>query len=521
MNTGQATPGLFEDDDMKRLLIHASCTFLGFLTLLIAISQTSAQSINGGTPIPNAVGPIPVTADSYPQMGVERIQEYVDLGAAGYVEEEFFISGQGNAYEWAADGSLNILASGLPYTTRIMVRRPADAARFNGNVVVELLNNSRNYDWPMAWSVVYPHVLETGAAYVGISIRPRGLDRMKMFNPARYDALYFSAPAQACANNTDTDRREDVHWDIISQVGALLKTPRNEGPLGGFSVQRLYAISDDGDLPTYVNAIHDHARMADGSSVYDGYFYKGNAVPSRINACSGAPGEDDPRRRDRGANVPVVRLLTEGDAVTFYTMRREDSDAPGDLYRLYEVAGTSHMDASFYRHLPFVEDQVKMGQPPFLSAWPLAYRCDIEIPMQDSPLYRYAANAALENVDRWVREGVPAPRAERIAVRNGGTEQGEFVFDEFGNAVGGVRSPYLDVPAATYHAKTPGPGVCGNLLYMERFSWSRLESLYGSQSAYAARLAESVNSLIRQRWLTDSDGEKILQNSVLPVTGGE
>jgi hypothetical protein len=216
--------------------------------------------------------------------------------------------------------------------------------------------------------------------------------------------------------------------------------------------------------------------------------------------------------------VPVVRLLTEGDVLTSFNMRRDDSDAAGDLYRLYEVAATSHMDASYYRHLPVVEDQVKMGQQPFQSAWPLAYKCAIEIPITDSPLYRYAMNAALENVDRWVREGRPAPRAARIAVRNGGTPQAEFVFDQFGNAVGGVRSPYLDVPAATYHAKTPGQGVCGNLLYVEPFDWARLETLYGSQKAYAAKLAQAVDQQVQQGWLTRADAERIRRDSVAPGT---
>ena len=56
---------------------------------------------------------------------VQRIQQVVDLAGAGYVEEDFFVSGSGNAYDWAQDGSLSVLASGLPYTTRIMVRRPS------------------------------------------------------------------------------------------------------------------------------------------------------------------------------------------------------------------------------------------------------------------------------------------------------------------------------------------------------------------------------------------------------------
>ena len=65
-------------------------------------------------------------------MTVKRIQQVVDLDGAGYVEEEFFVSGSGNAYDWAQDGSLSVVASGLPYTTRVMVRRPVDVSRFSG-----------------------------------------------------------------------------------------------------------------------------------------------------------------------------------------------------------------------------------------------------------------------------------------------------------------------------------------------------------------------------------------------------
>ena len=505
---------------MRNSLVHCVCGLLGALGLIFVPAEAGAQTASGGTPVPTAVGPIPVTADSYPQMTVKRIQQVVDLDGAGYVEEEFFVSGTGNAYDWAQDGSLSVLASGLPYTTRVMVRRPVNATRFSGNVVVEVINNSRTYDWPMAWSVVYPYVLENGHAYVGITTRPRGIDSMKKFNPVRYEALSFGAPQQACPGKAAAeDRREDVHWDIISQVGALLKTPRSSGPLAGFNVQRIYVTADDGDLATYVNAVHAHAKMADGRNVYDGYVYKGNATPVRINACAQAPGATDPRRRDRGANVPVVRLLTEGDVLTSFNMRRDDSDAAGDLYRLYEVAGSAHMDASYYRHLPLVEDQTKLGQPAFTSNWPIAYKCDIDIAITDAPLYRYAMNAALDNIDRWVRQGTPAPRAERIGVRNGGTPQAAFVFDEFGNAVGGVRSPYLDVPAATYHAKTPGQGVCGNLLNIDPFDWARLEKLYGSNQAYAAKVGQAVDQLVQQRWLTRADGDKIKRDSVDPGTG--
>ncbi len=481
--------------------------------LVVSAVLVYPASIAGAqTPIPTVTGPIPVTEDSYPELTVSRVQQVVDLESKGYVEEEFFVSGNANVYDWLEDGGLRVAASGFPYTTRILVRRPADPSRFSGNVVVELFNNTRSYDWAFFWGLTWEHIVESGDAYVGITFRPRGLDALKAFNAERYRTLSFADPRpnQVCAADGPVrDGREDLRWDIFSQVGALLKSNSPDNPLADFNVERLYATAHEGDLPTYVNAVHGNARLADGGPIYDGYIHKGDGYPTSISVCETAPAASDPRRMDHGADVPVVRLLTEGDVLTSFSMRRDDSDVPGDLYRLYEVAGSPHMDAAYYRHMPFTEDQVAAGQPAFLSNWPLGYNCEVDIPMADHPVFTYAANATLENIDRWVREGVPAPRADRIGVRNGGTAQAAFVKDEYGNAVGGVRSPYLDVPAATFHAKTPGPAVCGNLLRLEPFSWPQLESLYGSPAGYAANVAESVDRLVGERWLTASDGEKI------------
>ena len=45
------------------------------------------------------------------------------------------------------------------------------------------------------------------------------------------------------------------------------------------------------------------------------------------------------------------------------------SDAPGDRYRLYEIAGAPHADASFYPYMPTVADQKKTGFDAFLNSW--------------------------------------------------------------------------------------------------------------------------------------------------------
>jgi hypothetical protein len=125
------------------------------------------------------------------------------------------------------------------------------------------------------------------------------------------------------------------------------------------------------------------------------------------------------------------------------------------------------------------------------------------------PVMRYVVNAAFANLDRWVRDGTPAPRAERVAVKNGGTPQAAIATDEFGNAVGGVRSPYLDVPTARYYASTPGPGTCGNLGHKDAFTWERLEAVYGSSSKYGAKFNQAVDRLLEERWLTEADARKI------------
>ena len=68
-------------------------------------------------------------------MSASHLLEPMDLAASGYVEEEFFVSGRANVYDWAADGSISVRTPNAPYTTRILVRRPTASARFSGNVI--------------------------------------------------------------------------------------------------------------------------------------------------------------------------------------------------------------------------------------------------------------------------------------------------------------------------------------------------------------------------------------------------
>ena len=64
-------------------------------------------------------GPIAVTPTSTPFM-----MDPGDLAADGYVEQEFFISGTANVYQFDGGGNVVVKTPNVPYTTRILVRRP-------------------------------------------------------------------------------------------------------------------------------------------------------------------------------------------------------------------------------------------------------------------------------------------------------------------------------------------------------------------------------------------------------------
>ena len=157
-------------------------------TLLLAV---------GSTPVPKSTGPIPVTADSYPFMAASKSTPATDLSKLGYIEEEFLVSGRANVYDWAADGALSVKTPNAPYTTRILVRRPATG--FSGTVVVELLFPARRFDWSMMWGFSRDYIVEHKDAWVGITL-PSAAEGLKKFNPTRYADVSFANPAPGAAD---------------------------------------------------------------------------------------------------------------------------------------------------------------------------------------------------------------------------------------------------------------------------------------------------------------------------------
>jgi len=107
---------------IRQILLYATL-LLGLVTM---ISHPPAVQAADGVPFPAVTGPIPATDASHPFW--DRMEPPREAALrAGYVEEEFFIKGTVNVYEWNTDGSAVPVVRTLsaPYTTRIIVRRPA------------------------------------------------------------------------------------------------------------------------------------------------------------------------------------------------------------------------------------------------------------------------------------------------------------------------------------------------------------------------------------------------------------
>lgn len=507
-------------------------TFL-FAACITAVCAVSAGAWAQDSPalvaareivLPKVTGPIPVTSDSYPFMSAYHALEPVDLGKAGYVEAEYFVSGRANIYDYASNDGLKVRTADAGYTTRILVRYPANRRKFSGNVIVELLNPSDKYDEDLVWDLTREYLIENGDAYVGITSKPVAAEFLKRFNPERYAALSWANPLPAdrtCKNpgpallpgHSSPQTEDGLIWDIVTQVGALLKSRSPANPLANFRVQYLYqtAYSQTGAyVGTYIAEFQRHALLPNGKPIYDGFLIGGAAGVSAINQCATPPEHGESGALVRSSE-PVIRIMSLTDFYRFgpfstYLERRPDSDTPNDRYRLYEVAGAAHVVATLDRSTPSQADVLAGGLKPAKVA--------CKGPESDFPS-QYVYDGALANLERWVRNGIAAPHAVRIAVSKPGDPNATVLIDEFGNARGGVRTPAVDVPTATYYGASTAvgpdtvPPTCTIVGHMVPFDHARLEKLYPTHADYVKRVSADVERLVSERWITVADGQRI------------
>ncbi len=477
-------------------------------------STTSQVERERVTPIPD-IEAVPTTEDSYAFGAADHQLVPEDLSKKGYVEEEYLASGEANVYTWPAPGPAEVRTADAPYTTRVLVRKPARDQQFSGNVVVEMLNPSNLFDLNIGWAVAHEQMVENGDAWVGITAKPIAVDALKNFDAERYGSLSFANPlplddaancTQVAADSARTTENGLI-WDIYSQVGAWLKSDTASNPLtyGHEStlVEKAYGFGysqTGGYLVNYINGVHPLVVESDGAPIYDGYLVgvAGGAFAGAypMNQCEAAPPADDVRRQFSDVGVPIIRMMSQSDYLRGIGSRRPDSDEPGDRYRHYEMAGAGHAtpDELYFSAAP--ED--------ILAA-------DRDVPpmsCNEGPRSRFPSsiffNAALKNLDLWVRDGIAPPRAAPILVENGAP-----VLDEFGNVQGGLRSPYLDVPTSTWFGTATGASFCFIAGYEVPLDQQTIDRLYPNHGVYLKQVRNNVRVLRDEGFLTKEDSQRL------------
>jgi Alpha/beta hydrolase domain len=410
--------------------------------------------------------------------------------APGYRELELLIAGEAYIYSGPASQTATRTEEHFPYVTRIIGRFPTDPDAFSGRVFVEPFNTTRGgVDHDRAWRQLAPLCVAQGDGWVGVTVRPSAVEALKVSDPKRYADLEIIT--------------NDVEWDILRHLGANLKVT-GLGPgsdmLAERRITRLYMVgySQSGvDTATFSMAFHKLTVLLDDSPVYDGYLpsaHSGSLAAVRTGAASLLPSfEYTPMT---AVPVPVVDVETQTDVegvkviidgrVAFRAtgggyVRRPDSDTPGDLYRLYEIAGAPHV------------------------------REDPECPTSSSFPTDHFIRAAALHLLRWAENGLVPPEAPRIelAVRDVICES---KIDRSGNALGGVRSPFVDVPLSTYKAHSYSQSAGLYMLTGEETVFSRQEALdrHGSVDAYLDNFRVALDGTIKAGYLLEADREELL-----------
>lgn len=469
-------------------------------------------------PVPAVAAAPPVSAESYPFLASDHDSTPIDLGQSGYVEQEYLVSGRANVYSWPDLDTLTIRGSG-PYTTRILVRRPADPARFSGSVRVEPLNPTSGHDLDAEWEIAHDGFMHAGDAYVGITVSPDTITALKRFDPVRYGGLSMRSPlppADRClpfSGPRDTSDETGLAWDIISQVGRLLKTDSPANPLRDLHprVSTLTGWSQSGSYDmTYLDAIARHVQLPDGHPIFDGYLPgAGSYAGTPISQCSPWPPTGDPRARYNpppGAPVIVVTTPTDFYSAASFNRRTDrpaDSDTPARRIRLYEIGGGCHLPGDQGWFFP---DAAELGRAGFAPEARTTY------PLSSFPLH-VVLDAAFANLDSWISHNIAPPRASRLDPGDRPTWPAQAVTDPFGNPIGGVRTPAVDVPTATYlpHGrKAPHSNNSSYAGYDIPFSPGYLSVLYPTHADYVQKVTADVHALQAGRWLTPADADALI-----------
>ncbi|HEX5109681.1 MAG TPA: alpha/beta hydrolase domain-containing protein [Vicinamibacterales bacterium] len=380
------------------------------------------------------------------------------LAAFKYEAHEYFVSGTAN---------------GQPYTTRIVVRRPANPSAFSGLVLAESMHSSG-----AAHMFEFTSIYTMSSGHIAVDMLTSSPQPFVQMNEARYKDLRIAG------GQTN---------EIIAQIGALVRTGK---PLGGLTVRKMVLSGTSMSAGVLLNYLPAHMvyRTPEMQRIFDGFMPTSN----------GSLAQD--------IDVPLIQLPTMHEVVGNITTR-QDSDEPGKQYRLYEFSGIAHVDT---------RDSVRFKPNPCAQ------------PISEFPNQAYMS-VGLHHLFQWVDKGIVAPRAERVWLDQDEHNDGSrLVLDEHGNPRGGIRNTYVDVPTAKYVIRPPAitplianPSawivanggqtganlMCGLAGAQLPFSQAKLKELYKSKKSYVSMVEKRLTELEKTGWSLPVYRELILADA--------
>jgi len=436
-----------------------------------------------------------------------------DQAPSGYVVEEYFLAG--TARSFAVDGEAT-----APFKTRFVVARPADPAKFNGTLVVEWLNVTSGTDAAPDWTYLHRELVRSGYAYVGVSAQRAGLEgsaigvpgmlAVKRADPMRYASL--THPGDAFA------------FDIYSQAALAAR-----GTLAALKPTRMIGIGESqsaGYMVTYVNDVDPVSRIFDGFLIHSRFRsaapLDGSYLPSLQAMAAEAVVASVPIRAD--ARVPVLMFITETDllmpAVGYLPARQPDTQR----LRTWEVAGTAHADT--YTFLGGSIDTGKSSIKALSKAFtPIdnLFGQRLARPINSAPQHHYVLQAGLSALERWVRGGQAPASSPRLRIA--GEPSPALVADATGNALGGVRTPWVDVPTGILSGFGQSGGGFALLFGSTTpFDKAALSALYpGGSTEYLVRFGTALDAAIAAGFILAADRAEIwaLANSMNPLASDD
>lgn len=469
-------------------LRNLSVALFAVVGIAVASCSSSGTTDELEEPVTTISGPVTGGQHGFPGTATP-----VDLAAAGYTEQEYFFDGTATAYEkdaeWEEDGKWAVRPTTTsPYTSRMLVRAPKDPSRFNGTVLVEWLNVSGNADVDVDFAMMHDEILR-GYAWVGISAQAAGINSpgpsplgddvtgLKDWDPERYDVLDHPGDAYS--------------YDIFTQAGQALESQQGVDPLPGLDIKNLIATGQSQSafrMLTYANAVQPIANVYDGLIVHS---RSGDGAPLGDDMADTGPA---PAHVRSDLQVPVFQIETETDmyglsddnlAASFPAARQPDTDK----LRTWEIAGTSHSDATY---LQLLSEQGSRQYQQFMDLGPA-------LAMINNGPQSYVNGAALRAMRDWVTDGTEPAQAEPFEVVDDA-----LVRDEHGNVIGGVRTPQLDVPVATLTGE--GAALSGRTI---PFDEATLTKMYPTHDAYVSAFSTATTRAIDAGFMLADDEARI------------